>query len=161
MNYESYNAVSTADDLSSFDFVSVGKKGEIRKRIIFMPTALSDVYALAFGNITESGEIDDLSISDNGDRNKILATVATAVDIYTKRHPDRMIYFMGSTKQRTRLYRMAVGLNLDELSRTYDIYAEAVKGFEFKSFYKNMEINAFLIKRKPLNPSLAKCPPFS
>jgi hypothetical protein len=45
MNYESYNAVSTADDLSSFDFVSKGKKGEIRKRIIFMPTALSDAVA--------------------------------------------------------------------------------------------------------------------
>jgi hypothetical protein len=111
-----------------------------------MPTALSDVYALAFGNITESGEIDDLSISDNGDRNKILATVATAVDIYTKRHPDRMIYFIGSTKQRTRLYRMAVGLNLGELSRTYDIYAEPEKGFEFKPFYNDMEINAFLLK---------------
>jgi hypothetical protein len=161
MNYESYNAVSTADDLSSFDFVSAGKKGEIRKRIIFMPTALSDVYALAFGNITENGEIDDLSITDNGDRNKILATVAAAVDIYTKRHQDRMIYFIGSTKQRTRLYRMAVGLNLDELSRTYDIYAEPEKGFEFKPFHKNMEINAFLIKRKPLNSSLAKCSPFS
>jgi len=161
MNYESYNAVSVADDLSSFDFVSKGKKGEIRKRIIFMPTALPDIYILAFGNITESGDLDDLSISDNGDRNKILATIATAVDIYTERHPDRMIYFMGSTKQRTRLYRMAVGLNLDELSRTYNIYAEPEKGFEFKLFYKNMEINAFLIKRKPLNSSVANCSPFS
>jgi hypothetical protein len=101
MKYENYDAVHIADDLSSFDFVSSGKNGDIPKRIIFMPTHMGEVYILAFGSITDNDEVDDYSISDNGDRNKILATIAVAVDLYTIRHPNRMIYFRGSTKERT------------------------------------------------------------
>ena len=148
MKYENYEAVSIADDLSTFDFVSTGRNGNIPKRIIFMPTDLTGVYILAFGSITGNEEIDDYSISNNGDRNKILATIAAAVDLYTGRHPDRMIYFRGSTKERTRLYRMAISLNLEELSLTFEIYAEIDKQDDFVLFCKGMEINAFLIKRK-------------
>jgi hypothetical protein len=148
MKYENYDPVHIADDLSSFDFVSTGKNGNIPKRIIFMPTELPEVYNLAFGSISDNGEIDDYSISNNGDRNKILATIAAAVDLYTQRHPYRMIYFRGSTKERTRLYRMAVSINLEELSSSFEIYAEVESQDDFVPFYKNMEINAFLIKRK-------------
>jgi hypothetical protein len=64
----------------------------------------SGIYNLAFGDINVEGEIDDLTISDNGDRNKILATVAKSVDEYTKRFPGRWIFFKGSTPERTRLH---------------------------------------------------------
>jgi hypothetical protein len=148
MNYESYSAARIADDFSSFDFISKGKKGDIPKRIIFMPTELADVDVLIFGNIIDDDEIDDFSTNNNGDRNKILATIATAVDIYTQRHPGRMIYFIGSTKERTRLYRMAIGLNLEELARTFEIFAEPEGQSDFVPFHKNMKISAFLIKRK-------------
>jgi hypothetical protein len=148
MNYESYSAASVADDFSSFDFISTGKKGNIPKRIVFIPTELPEVYVLIFGNIIDNHEIDDFSINNNGDRNKILATIATAVDIYTQRHPERMIYFIGSTKERTRLYRMAIGLNLEELAQTFEIYAEPEGNSNFVPFHKNMKISAFLIKRK-------------
>jgi hypothetical protein len=148
MKYEYYDSVHIADDMSSFDFVSTGRNGDIPKRIIFMPTEMDEVYILAFGSITDTGEIDDYSISNNGDRNKILATIATAVDLYTRRHPSRMVYFRGSTQERTRLYRMAVGINLEELSSTFEIYAEIEKQDDFVPFRKNMEINAFLVKRK-------------
>lgn len=136
MKYEYYDSVHISDDLSSFDFVSTGKNGNIPKRIIFMPTELNELYILAFGSMTDTGEIDDLSIGDNGDRNKILATIAVAVDLYTRRHPERMIYFRGSTKGRTRLYRMAVGINLEELSSTFDIYAEIEGQEDFVPFVK-------------------------
>lgn len=89
-----------------------------------------------------------LFFTDNGDRNKILATVVNAIDEYTKRYPMRWIYFRGSTKGRTRLYRMAVGLNLKELSAKFEIYAEADENEEFIPFQKNMNLEAFLIKRK-------------
>ena len=45
---------------------------------------MENVFNLAFGDINENGEINDYTISDNGDRNKILATVANVVDVYTK-----------------------------------------------------------------------------
>lgn len=87
-----------------------------------MPTEIDGIYNLAFGDIIENGEIDDYCITDNGDRNKILATVFDVVNTYTARYPERMIYFRGSTIERTRLYRIAIGLNLEELSRVFDIY---------------------------------------
>jgi hypothetical protein len=99
-----------ASDLSSFDFMSVGTNGDILKRIIFMPVR-SEMCMLVFGNDSADGEIDDLTISDNGDRNKILATIVNMVNLYTIRYPSRLIYFVGSTPARTRLYRMVIGLH--------------------------------------------------
>lgn len=95
---------------------------------------------------TAQQEISNFTVSNNGDRNKILATVFKVVDNYTERYPDRWIYITGSTKERTRLYRMAIGINLDELSKTFEIYA--ISNGELVLFTKNMEISAFIIKRK-------------
>jgi hypothetical protein len=86
MKYEYYTPVFTADDLSIFEFVSVGKKGIIRKRVVFAKTEVKGIYNLAFGNIGADNRLEDDTINDNGDRDKILATVATAVDKYTQRY---------------------------------------------------------------------------
>jgi hypothetical protein len=146
MKYEVYSELKLTDDFSVIDFISIGKNGAIPKRITFTTTELENVYNLAFGDINAKGEIDDYIISDNGDRNKILATVVNVVDDYTKKYPERWIIFSGSTKERTRLYRIAVGINLEELSRKFEIYAFVQE--ELKLFTKDMEINAFVIKRK-------------
>jgi hypothetical protein len=146
MQYENYPAFHVADDLSVFDFFSIGKRGKILKRVAFMRTERARVYNLAFGDIDEDGEIDDFRISNNGDRNKVLATVVKAVDEYTKKYPRRWIVFKGSTNERTRLYRMAIGLNLEQLELHFEIYGQIDE--EFLPFRKNMPVSAFLIKRK-------------
>lgn len=148
MQYEFYSDLVIASDLRVFDFVSVGKYGSIQKRVAFIPTELPGVYNMAFGDTNDDGEIDDYSISDNGDRNKILATLAKIIELYTNTYPERWIYFRGSTKERTRLYRMAVGLNLEELSQKFEIYAEVNDSADFLIFQRDMQINAFLVKRK-------------
>jgi hypothetical protein len=148
MKYEIYADMFIAEDFRVFEFVSVGKYGSIPKRIAFVRTELPNVYNLAFGDVNGDDDIDDYSISDNGDRNKILATIVKAIVIYTDKYPHRMIYFRGNTQNRTRLYRMAVGLHLEELSEKFEIYAETEGSSDFLPFYKNMKINAFLIKRK-------------
>ena len=101
--YESY-PLKYPDDLSSFDFVSVGKNGKILKRIVFNPTETDNVYSLLFGDVIKTNQINDLSVSDNGDRHKILGTIAAAIDRYTERYPERTIYFIASSDGRTRLY---------------------------------------------------------
>ncbi len=146
MKYEVYKEIKITDDLSIFDFISTGVKGNIPKRIEFMPTEVSNFVNLAFGDIDENGAINDYSISDNGDRNKILATVAYAVEIYLNRYPERWVYFKGSTEERTRLYRMAVGLNLEELLLKYEIYGEQQQGII--PFQKNAEVLGLLVKKK-------------
>jgi hypothetical protein len=63
-----------------FEFISVGPKGEIVKAISFDESHLKDVYNLGFGDyILENNTIDDLAISDNGDSEKVLATVAQSI----------------------------------------------------------------------------------
>ena len=43
---------------------------------------------------------------------------------------------------------MAIGINLEELSEKFEIYVEVDSKNEFLPFQKNMQIIAFLIKRK-------------
>lgn len=146
MNYEIYTDLDYTYDFSVVEFLSIGKNGAIPKRIVFTSTELPNVYNLAFGDIKENGEIDDCRISDNGDRNKILATVVKVVNDYTIKYPQHWIIFSGSSKGRTRLYRIAIGINLEELARDFEIYAFIQD--EIKPFTKDMEVDHFVIKRK-------------
>lgn len=70
------------------------------------------------------GKIDYQIISNNGDRDKIIATVYQTIVIYLKRYPNKIIYFKGSTKERTRLYRMIINNNFKHFDFQYDIWAE-------------------------------------
>jgi hypothetical protein len=146
MKYDVYDDLYIRDLYSVFEFFSIGNRGLILKRIVFSPTDYPDVYSLSFGDINTNGEVDDYSISNNGDRNKVLATVAYAIDIYLNEYPDRYVYFTGSTEERTRLYRIAIGLNLEELSTKLIIYSQTDDGFI--PFVKNISTKGILIKRK-------------
>jgi len=151
MKYERYPTVFEKDDLSIFEFESVSPSGNsIRKRITFAKTEVNNVYNLAFGNIKENGLLDDEAIS--GDRDKVLATVLQTVDTYTTRYPRRWVYFCGSTPARTRLYRMAIGVNLDELAERFEIFAEILDYEEYVPFQKNMVIEGFLVRKKIVRP---------
>jgi hypothetical protein len=146
MKHEVYASIKVTDDFDTFDFVSTGKNGVIRKRISFIKTESDNVYNLAFGDVDKDGKVNYYSVSNNGDRNKILATVVNVVGEYTEEYPDRWIFFSGSTNERTRLYRMAVGLNLKELSAEFEIYGYA--DGQIVPFTKNLKIDGFLVKRK-------------
>src|SRR3954468_12339098 len=98
MKYEAYCEINIYPDFSTFDFVSDGCNGKIPKRIQILLTPIPNLYNLSFGDIKENGELDDLIVSNNGDRNKILATVLKVVNEYTYKFPDRYIYFQGSTE---------------------------------------------------------------
>jgi len=148
MKFEAYEDIEVNDDFTVFGFISTGENGDIPKRVVFTKTKWNKVYSLSFGDVNEDDEIDYYSISNNGDRNKILVTIFNIAGDYTKRFPEHWISFTGSTTQRTRLYRMALGLHLEELSDIFKIYAY-VDG-KVVPFVKNMKINAFLIKRKKL-----------
>jgi len=138
--------VRIADDFKIFEFNSIGNKGTISKQVMFTPTEIPGIVNLCFGDIDEKGQLSDYIISNNGDRNKILATIVYIAEIFLNKYPDYWIYLKGSTEERMRLYRMAVGINLEELSSKFDIYAEQINGFVH--FQKNIETRALLVKRK-------------
>ena len=58
-----------------FDIISVGKKAEIHNRVTFIELEYG-FFNMGLGDLNpESDEVDYFSVSDNGDRNTILATV--------------------------------------------------------------------------------------
>ncbi|MBO9204983.1 MULTISPECIES: DUF6934 family protein [Niastella] len=148
MKYDVYAGVKIKSDFSTFEFMSEGHNGKIPKRIQFTETPWPNIYNLAFGDIKENGDLDDLTISNNGDRNKILATILKVVEDYTVKFPERFVFFSGSTEHRTRLYRMAIGLHFEELSSKFEIYVDIKGERDFIPFQKALNIRAFLIKRK-------------
>ena len=121
--------------LMVFEFTSEGPKGKIRKLIQFSESDLKGLYNLAFGDkdlIT--GEIDDAVVSDNKDSEKVLATVVAAVYAFTDRYSGVWIYATGSTKARTRLYRMGLTKYLQEIEEDFDLYGQKQRGLNTKRF---------------------------
>jgi hypothetical protein len=117
--------LKSGQELSSYEFVSEGPQGLITERIQFTLINEEQVYNLAFGDKDPiSGEIDDLVISNNGDSEKVLATVIAAVYAFCDKHPDIWIFAAGSTNSRTRLYRIGISKYLEEINDDFDLYGE-------------------------------------
>jgi len=67
--------LSSSDKLLTFEFISEGNKGMIHKIVKYQATHHKNIYNLAFGDKDYStGDIDDTSISNNGDSEKVSAT---------------------------------------------------------------------------------------
>jgi hypothetical protein len=152
MKLEQYE-LKAEDSLMVFDFASDGPKGRIPKLVKFSETNLKDLYNLAFGDKDlGTGEINDLSVSNNGDSEKVLATVVATVYAFTDYYPNSFVYATGSTKARTRLYRMGITKYLNEITKDFYIYG--LRNGEWQSFEKEIEYDAFLAKRKNRNFTL-------
>jgi hypothetical protein len=133
--------------LMVFEFVSEGNKGKIQKLITFNETNLKDLYNLAFGDKNiETGDIDDMAVSNNGDSEMVLATVVATVYAFTDKYPESMIYAIGSTNARTRLYRMGITKYIKEIDKDFDIFG--LSDNLWQPFEKDMHYDAFLAKRK-------------
>ena len=149
MRIEKYELVFDRSK-TSFDFISEGPKGRILKTVRFTKIkakGYNNLYNLAFGDKnTDLETIDDLIVTDNQNRDKILATVAKTVDIFIKRRPKSLVFFKGSTPSRTRLYQMAINKYFDELTEIFSIEGFTPTGWTF--FQKNKNYLAFLISHK-------------
>jgi hypothetical protein len=139
--------LASSDSLMTFEFVSEGQKGLIHKLVRYQPTNLRDIYNLAFGDKDHTtGNIDDTVISNNGDSEKVLATVVATVYAFTDKYPNVWIYATGSTKSRTRLYRMGITKFLSEVDEDFEVLGEL--NDEWETFKKDVEYEGFLVRRK-------------
>ena len=140
-------ALKGGTDLTVFEFVSEGTRGAIRKYILFQPTTESNLYNLAFGDKDPvTGELNDMAVSNNGDTDKVLATVVASLYAFFDRYPNAFVYATGSTASRTRLYRIGITRFYEEVSRDFYLYGQV--GDEFPEFEPGKEYSGFLAKRK-------------
>jgi len=139
--------LKSGEQLEVFEFVSIGPKGKIPKIVQYTPTNYKDLYNLGFGDKNiDCGGIDDFVISNNGDSEKVLATVVATLYAFIDKHKEAMVYATGSTKSRTRLYRMGITKYLDEIKEDFEIYGEFEN--DWAEFQKDVEYEAFLVKLK-------------
>jgi len=135
------------ESLMVFEFVSEGPKGQIPKLIKFSATNLKGMYNLSFGDKdSKTGGLDDFAVSNNGDSEKILSTVVSAIYAFTEHYPNSWVYASGSTKSRTRLYRMGITKYLMEIRKDFDVYG--LNGDNWEPFKKDKEYEAFFTRRK-------------
>ena len=84
--------------------------------------------------------------SNNGDRDKILATVAATVIEFLKHYPSATDFEKGSTPSRTRLYQMGILANWHEINKLFVI--EGLIKSEWQPFEKNKNYQAFMARVK-------------
>ena len=139
--------LASSDKFTTFEFTREGTKGLIHKLVRFQQTNVKDVYNLAFGDKDQiTGDIDDEVVSNNGDSEKVLATVVATVYAFTDQYPNAWVYATGSTKARTRLYRMGITKFLTEVKEDFEILGET--GGDWEVFKKNIEYDGFFVRRK-------------
>lgn len=133
-----------------YEFYSEGPKGLIKKVIEFQRFQEDELsyYNLSFGDWNEEAQsMDDLIISNNGDDEKILITVANTIIEFTNQYPGTIIYVEGSTLSRTRKYQMGINKYWHRIEPFFELRGLAENG-EYQPFAKGNNYKAFLIKRK-------------
>jgi hypothetical protein len=131
-----------------YEFISEGPKGLIRKIVEYSETSTENVYNLAFGDYDETTKsISDLSVTNNGDSLKVLATVASTVYAFTEKYPKAWILATASTSVRTRLYRMGITNNLAEIAQDFIVFGYNSEE-NWEEFVVGEDYDAFLITKK-------------
>lgn len=139
--------LSAGNNLTTFEFLSEGRKGQIIKIIQFQEMNIKNIYNLAFGDKNlNSGKIDDKIVTDNGDSEKVLATVVSAIYAFADRYPDSWIYATGSSTSRTRLYRMGINKYYGIVIEDFEIMGEYRNEWEIYEFGKDYQ--AFAVHKK-------------
>lgn len=144
---ESAYHIDSSPDFLEFEFVSIGPKGPISKVVRYEEINVKGIYNLGFGDKDSFTEyIDDLSVSNNSDSQKVLNTVAKTLYFFTDRYPEANVIATGSTLSRTRLYRMGISANLSVIERDFEILG--LIDSDWEHFRKNETYRAFWVRRK-------------
>ena len=153
MNIQSYHVLRVDD--YNLQFHSTGLNGNFELRIFFDKLYGSNeenVYNVGFGVWDDLLKcIDDRIELNNGDTNKILATVAQAALSFLETHPRAYLYVKGSTPSRTRKYQMGIASYLWLLKDGYtvkgliNIQDKGELAYHWEDFRVGINYEAFLL----------------
>ena len=136
----------TNNNFLDYEFNSIGPKGSIKKVVRFTQIGVN-IYNLGFGDLEEqTGEISDISVTNNNDSRKVLATVASTVHDFTLEYPETWVVAKGSTVSRTRLYRMGITNHWEEIKKDFKVFG--LKDAAWQPFELRRDYEAFLIRRR-------------
>jgi hypothetical protein len=148
MEWESYELEKSKDD-SGYEFYSEGPKGRLRKAIRFrrIQNLGANVYNLAFGDYDAVTDIiDDKVVSNNGDREVVLHTVADAVVDFLAQKPLAFVLIKGSSMSRIRLYQIVISLYWPEIKERYEVLGKSREIWQ--RFEKGINYDEFVVFKK-------------
>lgn len=147
--------VNTGKDDMTFEFTSEGRFGKVEKMVVYMASSTPGFYNLGFGDKNPiTGRIDDMTVTNNGDSKKVLATVAYTLYDFTDSYPSANIIAKGATMARTRLYRMGIANNYEMIKDDFKILG--FKNNVWLPFQKNIQFDQFLVKRRNAEEDMYK-----
>ena len=68
-----------------YEFISVGDKGRIRKIVRFLKFRETNYFHFGFADFQEEGNYNDKIVTNNGDTELVLATLAAIVEDFTNK----------------------------------------------------------------------------
>jgi hypothetical protein len=145
MNLDKYS-ITSDDSRLTYEFLSEGPKGTIKKVVLYQEIG-EGVFNLAFGDWDEKAQkIIDYSRTNNKDKDKVLATVASTVIDFIKNYPEAVIIAQGITPGKTRLYQMGINQNWVEISQLFDL--EGFYEGAWEPFRRGRNYDVFTLKAK-------------
>ncbi len=79
-------------------------------------------------------------------RGKPPITVVGSIFAFTDKYPEAWDYATGSTKSRTRLYRMGINKYFTEIANVFHVFGEL--GESWVEFEKEIDFEGYVVKRK-------------
>lgn len=151
MNKKGYNVIRKTT--TRYEFVSIGPKGQIKKRIEFTPLKKRNYYNIGFGDVLQNGQVSDTVYSNNQDIVKVLSTVIEVIKDFLKQHPSAKVFLTGSTADRTNFYVRILKRYYEDFSKYFIITAlvqDENKNYIEITFEpdKQHECLAFFVKNK-------------
>jgi hypothetical protein len=145
MNLDRYSVLSDSRH-EVYEFLSEGPNGTIKKVVYYQEIEIN-VFNLAFGDWDETEQrINDEARTNNNDRDKVLATIASTGIDFIKYHPKAVLFAKGSTPARTRLYQIGIADNLEDIDQLFEI-----EGFckgNWEPFEPGKNYQAFILRAR-------------
>ncbi len=95
-----------------FLFTSVGQKGDVHKVVVF-DFEEDGLYSVILGDVNEKGQLQSFTLTGNNDAKKVLATVADIIEYFIEHNPKTTLFFTGTTKRLTDLYKRLLLKEMD------------------------------------------------
>jgi hypothetical protein len=137
---------NTNSSFLDFEFESIGPKGIIKKVARFSEIG-KNIYNFGFGDLDEAtGEISDTVVSNNGDGDKVLITIASIIYDFTGIYTGAAVFIQGTTPARTRRYQMGINKFWTQISPVFEVLG--LKNEKWEQFAPGENYDAFLGRRK-------------
>jgi len=127
---------------------------QILKRVSFdKAKGYEKLYNVSLGDMDpRSGETDFMARSNHKNRDKVLATVVSAVYKFTSTYPDFGVIIEGNQSAKTMMYRMGLHKYYDQLSKDFEIHGvtrdtdDSILSIE--KYIKEKKYHAIVAERK-------------